>query len=109
MATILLIGSDREYQENLASKLRTRGHAVLMADNLRLSSTDGNDRMSSVEIVVFDVTHFNEDGKRQLRTICQQPRQDGFPVLVLCYSKVYRGPLFELDIERIGARFVYPR
>jgi DNA-binding response OmpR family regulator len=107
MATILLIGSDQTDLENLASKLRTRGHTVLIADNRRPSSTDWSARMSSAEIMVFDVTNLNDDSKRQLRTICQQPRQHGFPVLVLCYSRAYRCSRFELDIERLGARFVY--
>lgn len=107
MATILLIGSDQTDQESLASKLRTRGHVVMIADNCRLPSTDWDTRLSSVEIAVFDVTQLNDDCKHQLRKICQQHKQDGFPVPVLCYSRIYRGPRFELEIERLGARFVY--
>jgi DNA-binding response OmpR family regulator len=107
MATILLIGSDQTNQENLASTLRARGHSVMTADWSRLQSADWNTRMSAAEIAMFDVTQLDEDSRRQLRRICQWPRQDGFPILVLCYSRAYRGPRFELDIERMGARFVY--
>jgi hypothetical protein len=107
MATILLIGSDQTKQENIASALRTRGHSVLVADWCHLTFADWYVRMSAVEIAVFDVTHLNDDSRRQLRRFCQWPRQDGYPVLVLCFSRAYRGPRFELDIERFGARFVY--
>ena len=107
MATILLIGSERVDQENLASTLRKHGHEVLVADNSRQLITDWNARLSSVELVVFDITHLNDDSGRQLRSICQLSRPDGFPVLVLCVSRSYRDPRFELDIERLGARFVY--
>jgi hypothetical protein len=107
MAAVLLIGSDRTYRENLASTLRARGHSVMVADWCRLPSADWNARMSAVEIAVFDVTQIDDVSRSQLCRICQCPRQDGFPVLVLCYSRAYRGPRFELDIERLGARFVY--
>jgi hypothetical protein len=107
MATILLIGQDRIDQENLASKLRARSHAVIVADYCHLPSADWDIRMSSVEIAVFDVTRLDDDCKGQLRRICQQPRHDGLPVLVLCYTRAYRGARFELEIERLGARFVY--
>jgi DNA-binding response OmpR family regulator len=107
MATILLLGSDKKNQENLASALRAKGHSILVADNCRISFTDWSARISSAEIAVFDVTRLDDDGKRQLRSVCQQPWRDGVPVLVLCYSRAYHGPRFELDIERLGARFVY--
>ena len=107
MATILLVGSERADQDNLASTLQNRGHDVILADDHRRSLTNWNAHMSSVEIVVFDVTNLNYDSKRRLRSICQLSRPDGSPVLVLCISRSYRGPRFELDIERLGARFVY--
>jgi hypothetical protein len=107
MATILLVGGNRVDHENLAAKLRMRGHVVLMADYRELPLVNWSTPMASVEIVVFDVTNFDDDDKRKVRSICQQPRQDGHPALVLCYSRSYRSPGFELDIERLGARFVY--
>jgi hypothetical protein len=107
MATILLIGSDQTDQENLAATLRARGHSVLLTENWHFSSTDFNARLSSADIAIVDVTRLDEDSLRQLRHICLRTRQDQFPVHVLCYSRTFRGPRFELDIERLGARFVY--
>jgi hypothetical protein len=107
MATILLIGEKLTDHENLASKLRNRGHAVLLADYRQISMMSGDLRMSSVEIVIFDVTYLDEKDKGRVREICQLPRHDGYPVFVLCYSRVNREPRCELDIERLGARFVY--
>jgi DNA-binding response OmpR family regulator len=107
MAKILLIGSDETYQETLASKLQARGHAVFMPKPRRQWPADWNATMSSVDVVVFDVTLLNDDSKRQLQSICHWSRQDKFPVLVLCYTRVFRGPRFELEIERLGVRFVY--
>jgi hypothetical protein len=107
MATILLVGENLTDQDNLAAKLRVRGHAVLLADSRQFPTMCKDARMSSVEIFVFDVTHFDDASERHVRAICQQPRLDGRPALVLCYSRTYRSPRFELDIERLGARFVY--
>jgi hypothetical protein len=107
MATILLVGEDLTDRENLAAKLRIRGHDVVETDYSELPLVSWNAHMASAEIAILDVTNVPENGKRQVRSICQQPRQDGFPALVLCYSRTYCSPRFELDIERLGARFVY--
>lgn len=107
MARVLLIGSDRMYQENLATQLRTRGHVVEVANDCRGVTRAQCALRSSAEIVVVDVTQLSEDGRHQLLRICQQPREDGFPSLVLCYSRTNHGPQFELSIERLGARYVY--
>jgi hypothetical protein len=106
MATILLIGSDATDQENLASKLRRRGHAVLLADNRRNYSTDWTARRSTVEIALFDVTSLDDDCKHRSDRICRWPKKDGFPILVLCFTRSCRGPRFEFEIESLGARFV---
>lgn len=76
MAKILLIGPDETYQETLASKLRARGHDVLMPEPRRRWPANWNAMMSSIDIVVFDVTLLNDDSKRQLQSICHWSRQD---------------------------------
>jgi hypothetical protein len=106
MAKILLIGTDGEHRHNLACRLRVRGHSVDIVNDWA-SEVKRHILMQAVEIVIIDVTQLAENDRPDLRRTCQTVRMDGYPALVLCYSRSDRGPHFELAIERLGARFVY--
>ena len=107
MAKILLIGTDREHQDNLVHRLRVRGHSVEIVNDWASLEVKRRTLMLSAEIVIIDVTQLTENNRPDLRRTCQAVRMDGCPTLVLCYSRIDRGPRFELAIERLGARYVY--
>jgi DNA-binding response OmpR family regulator len=106
MASILLVSGDRMGRDDLAAKLRARGHSVILTCTKGLSVKLAA-HLQSVEIVIFDVTALANGDKETLRQLCQFPRQDSCPALVLCYSRIDRGPHFELALERLGVRYVY--
>lgn len=107
MAEILLITPDPSEQTRLASVLRHRGHVVRLADRCQPATLSSESDRQPVEIVVCDVTHLDETGWRELRDFADFLRHNPTSILLLCYSRVYRGPRFELEVERLGARFVY--
>jgi len=108
MANILIIDSDLPHAEALGRVLHHRGHKVKIANPCGAPLTRIVEPRL-VDIVILDVTQLRDEGWRELRQICQLCAQDKLPIQVLCCSRVYRGPRFELDIERLGARFVYER
>jgi DNA-binding response OmpR family regulator len=108
MANILIVDSDLPHAEALGWALHRRGHKVKIADPCCAQLTRIVEPCL-VDIVVLDVTQLKDEGWRELRQICQLCTQDKLPIQVLCCSRVYRGPRFELDIEQLGARFVYER
>jgi DNA-binding response OmpR family regulator len=107
MAKILLIGADREHRENLARRLRAHGHSVEIVNDWASSEVKRRTLISPAEILIIDVTLLTENNGPDLRRTCHAARMDGYPTLVLCYSRTERGPRFELAIERLGARYVY--
>lgn len=107
MARILLISPDETEQVRLATELRRRSHSVRMAGRCDSAALGSEGEQQPVEIVVCDVTGLDEAGRRELREFAEFVRQHPASIFMLCYSRIYRGPRFELEMERLGARFVY--
>jgi DNA-binding response OmpR family regulator len=105
MATILVVDVDQQHAEKLNSALRRRGHRVVNTDRKNAVAIKESECQS--DLVVFNISRTDNDVWQALRHVCNLRRTDGLPVLVLCYSKIYRGPRFELEVERLGARFAY--
>ena len=107
MAIILIISPDEGERKTLDSAVRNMGHIVSLADRLAVLPILARSDLQTIEIVVCDVTALDEPAWRELRAFAVTLRQRPTVVLMLCYSRIYRGPRFELDVERLGARFVY--
>jgi hypothetical protein len=106
MATVLIVGNERESQTELAAILRARRHSVLISNYRELSLPTGSMIAAEIEIAIFEVTSLNEDSTTILNQFCLGDLRQKRP-LVLCYSRLNHGPKFELAMERLGVRFVY--
>jgi hypothetical protein len=111
MAQILLISSNEAEQAKLASSLRRRGHVVRAAGSWRAGDADLAESSAPLDIVLCEITDLKEEEWEPFRKFCARWRQVHSPVLMLCWSRIWRGPRFVLEIERLGARlgarFVY--
>ena len=107
MAIILLVDSDLAHMTKLASALRECGHRVITPTTTDVAAMAFH--RVAADLAIVELSHVNDDRWRELRRICQLQTEDGLPIPVVCCSRVYHGPRFELDIERLGARFVYER
>lgn len=106
MANVLLISSDADALTVLTVELREMGHVVRSALRWDITCSELEDRFSP-EIIALDVTNIVDTDWPTLRGACQHWSMQPSPVLLLCWSRIWRGPRFALEIERLGARFVY--
>lgn len=106
---IFLLNFESPYRESLAIVLRNLRHKVFVPEEYGKSVHELTDsELQQAEFVLFDVTRLNHDAVwLPLRRICHLQKPDGMPVMVSCSSRIYRGPEFQLLVEKIGARLAY--
>jgi hypothetical protein len=109
VAQILLGNSSETVGEGLATLLTNKGHRVTpcaadhsLEDTLRR-------RGREFEIVILDVSNNDAQTRSDLAAVKRYKMRHGPKPMLLCVSRIYRGPGFELDLECKGARVVYVR
>ncbi|SRR5260370_6041649 len=107
MARILLINFDDQLSARLAAFLRTQRHDVCVAIEDRNFSQIFKQYVLRADLLIVDVSHREKYVRDLLRKIALHRARKGPRPMVLCISRVYRGPRFELDLERKGARLLY--
>jgi DNA-binding NarL/FixJ family response regulator len=110
MHAVTLIDQDEMHAEALAACLRARDLHVThhIGANSALSMLKRQN--APCDLVLLNVSDSSQPWVRILREL--QEACFSFSrchPLVLCMSTVKRQPLFALQIERLGARFVYER
>jgi DNA-binding response OmpR family regulator len=109
MARILLGNGSETVGKELAQLLTNRGHRVTtcFAGN---SLDDVMRRLGhEFEIVILDVSSNDFQARNDLAVIKHHKMHGGPKPMLLCVSRVYHGPRFELELEQKGARVVYVR
>ena len=107
---IFLLNFEPAYGERLALRLRGLRHKVLIPDTNGKSLSELQDEeLQHADFVIFDLSRVNHAIWSELRRICRFRKQDGLPLMLLCWSQIYRGPEFQLLVEKLGARLVYAR
>jgi DNA-binding response OmpR family regulator len=107
MGQILLMNFDEEMGSKLAVALRNQRHSVVMLPkdvSFAKALTLGK---GSPDLVILDFSRIERNGRTLLSEIVFYRARYGPWPMLLCVSRVYRGPQFELDLERKGARVVY--
>jgi len=107
--SIFLLNFDPSYRERLAILFRGLRYKVFVPEEHAVSFQHLNDKQfRQADLVLFDLTRINHDDVWvPLRCICRLRKPDGMPLMVHCFSRVYRGPEFHLFVEKLGARFDY--
>jgi len=109
-AILLLNFVDVVCRHRLALTLRECRYKVFAPeDNGRSLSEIRDEECEAADFVIFDLSNINHDIWLQLRRICRLRKRDGRPVLVVCWSRVYRGSEFQLLVEGLGARLLYAK
>ena len=109
MGRVLLVNFDETFEGQVMETLHRRGFLVsIYRRGERLA-----ERLAKVgqevDLVILDVSHDDQDTQDCFAEILQYRAQHGPRPMLLCASHVYRGPRFELALERKGARVVYVR
>jgi len=106
---ILLLNFELPYREQLALVLRHLRYQIFVPEEQGLVLRNMKDKeFQQADFVLFDLTSLNHDEVWiPLRRICRLRKSDGMPVMVHCFSRIYRGPDFHLLVEKLGARMAY--
>jgi DNA-binding response OmpR family regulator len=107
MAKIVLMNFDEEQGLRLAAFLRMERHEVVCAlpKQTYLGWLHGQD--DDADLVILDASYREKAFRQILEDIAARRARNGPRPMILCISRQYRGPQFQLDIERKGARLVY--
>jgi hypothetical protein len=108
---ILLVDHDQIHATSLIGALSTRGLAVEFCHTVREAAMKLRAPHGEYAVVIVNISDASQPWLRLLHGLHEASFQSGTPIgaLCLCVSTVKRDPLFELQIERTGARLVYER
>lgn len=109
MAHILLLDPDEEHARALAAELKRYGHSVAIYADMQVILNDMKRDTVEVDVVIVDLTSDRPEVWEALDQIWRLTWKRAETLMVLCISRVYRGPRMKLEVERRGARMVYER
>jgi len=81
-------------------KFASRARACVFARMLRQYG-------SEIDLVIVDASYSEKYALDLLTEMASYRKRNGPCPAALCISRVYRGPRFELEVERKGARLLY--
>ena len=110
MYTAILIDDDKMHAEVLAARLRARGLDVARHEDADRALFVLTRTRRPCDLVLINVSDSSQPWLKivgELQKACFSFSRCN--PLILCLSTVKREPQFELQVEHLGARFVYER
>lgn len=109
MPRLLLIDEDDNHAEQLSLRLVERRLTVTRAENSRAAIAQLRNREHLCDLVILCMADRSRPWLEVLRDLQHAGRQSGFRELplFLCVSRVQFGIEFQLQIERMGARYAF--
>lgn len=109
MERVLLIDSDEDHARTLALFLERHRYAVTVSTSKGNAFRPLERNCEEFDVVILDMSANRPQDWRTFDQIRTLPRMTTVRPMILCLSRVYRGPGMKLEIERKGARLVYER
>ena len=107
MARVVLANFDAETAAQLIQLLERNRHS---ATHLPAATSNHDPRAIGqvlCDLIILDIT-LDDKATRTLLTEALRRRAESGPgPMLLCVSRVYRGPRYEFDLERKGVRLAY--
>lgn len=107
MGRILIGGFDQPTADQLAIRLRAGRHDVWICEAISECDRYIINLCSAIDLVVMDGTADPGLVDECFKGIADLYARRGRRPMLLCVSRVYHGPRFEMDLENKGARLVY--
>lgn len=109
MPRVLLIDEDTTHAEEFGRRLAERGLTVIRAEGSGAAIAQLRNREYLCDLVILCMAHRSRPWLEVLRDLQHAGRQAGFREmpLFLCVSRLQLGIDFQLQIERMGARYVF--
>jgi DNA-binding response OmpR family regulator len=107
MNRVLLIDEDVTHAEELARRLAERSLTVIHAADSGAAIAQLRNREYLCDLVILCIAHRSRPWLEVLRDLQHASRQAGFREvpLFLCVSRLQLGIDFQLQVERMGARY----
>jgi hypothetical protein len=107
MANISLVNFDESAAAELASALRSSHHSVCVfhigiAYQAIVKATKG-----SPELIILGFSRNEREARSLVQKIVNYRIGTGCAMKILCVLPVYRGPQFQIELERQGAHVIY--
>ena len=109
MAQVLLLDPDEAHARMLAADLKRYGHFVAICTEAQVALSDMKRQTAEIDVVIVDLSSDRIEAWDALDEILRLNWENAVPPMILCVSRVYRGPRMKLAVERRGARLVYER
>jgi DNA-binding response OmpR family regulator len=107
VARILLCNFDDEWTQSLTELFQRDHHQVVICASAQSVVSSLERTTERYELLVLDVSVDHENVMKLMKQIKRFRLQRGAQLKVLCVSRGYQGPRFELELEKEGARLVY--
>ena len=107
MVRILILDPDENHAGALALALTQRNFAVTMAPLDEAAGAPLDQPLGEFAVIVLDLSLDRPTDWELLDSVSKLVRSEVSRPMVLCLSRVYRGPGTKLAVERRGARLVY--
>jgi hypothetical protein len=107
MARILIGGFDESTAAQLAIQMRAGRHDVRVCEAIGECDRHITVLGAAIDLVVIDGTASPGLVDKCFKSIADLYAGRGRRPMLLCVSRVYHGPRFEIDLENEGARLVY--
>ena len=107
MSKILLVNFDEELRKRLAGFLRAERHETFVGGEGECLPAILQRSGGAIDLFILDVSCREKYVRELLAEVISHRAKSGPRPMVLCISRIYRGPRFALDLEMKGARFLY--
>lgn len=107
MARVVLANFDAEAAEQLDQLLRRNRHYTTQLPTFKSDREIRAIAQISCDLIILDVSKDDRISRAILTEILRRRAEPCLRPMLLCVSRAYRGPRFEYDLERKGARLAY--
>lgn len=107
MARVVLANFDAESGAQLVQLLKRNRHSATLLPATAPDDVERTISRATCDLILLDVSCDDRPTHALLGEIVRRRAELGLRPMLLCVARVYRGPRFELDLERKGARLAY--
>lgn len=107
MALVVLANFDAETAVQLIQLLQRNRHSASLLPTGSFKGDPRVIRRIPCDLIIIDVTSHVQTARALLGEVIRRRAKGGPRPMLLCVARTYRGPRFELDLERKGARLAY--
>jgi DNA-binding response OmpR family regulator len=107
VARVVLANFDAETAAQLIQLLQRNRHSATQLPTAAFDLDGSTIGQVSCDLIILDVSCDDCATRAVLTEILRRRAESGLRPMLLCVTRAYRGPRYECDLERKGARLAY--